>query len=132
MGAHLSGGIGVSELGPDIDLRDAVHLENLYARISKNGELVGKIVVIDDFGNLITNIDFKKLSEVYQTGQGKKIQFKIGSHVITGLSETYGSVQSKTPLVLIGSRGYLEIAVNKGKAAQVLNAEKGDKVRVKV
>ena len=132
VGAHLSGGIGVSELGPDIDLRDAVHLENLYARISKNGELVGKIVVIDDFGNLITNIDFKKLSEVYQTGQEKIIQFKIGSHVITGLSETYGSVQSKTPLVLIGSRGSLEIAVNKGNAAQVLNAEKGDKVRVKV
>ena len=132
VGAHLSGGIGVSKLGPDIDLRDAVRLENLYARISENGELVGKIVVIDDFGNLITNIDFKKLSEVYQIGQEKKIQFKIGSHVITGLSETYDSVQAKTPLVLIGSRGYLEIAVNKGNAAQVLNAEKGDRVRVKV
>ena len=132
VGAYLSGGIGVSKLGPEIGLRDAVCLENLYARISENGELVGKIVVIDDFGNLITNIDFKKLSEVYQIGQGKKIQFKIGSHVIIGLSETYDSVQAKTPLVLIGSRGYLEIAVNKGNAAQVLNAEKGDRVRVKV
>jgi S-adenosylmethionine hydrolase len=111
-------------------LRDAVHLDHLYARISENGELVGRIIVIDDFGNLITNIDFKKLSEVYLTGQEKIIQIKIGSHVITGLSETYDSEQSKTPLALIGSRGYLEIAVNKGNAARVLNAEKGDKVRV--
>ncbi len=130
VGAHLSGGIDVKKLGTEIDLRDAVHLDYLYARISENGELIGKIVVIDDFGNLITNIDFKKLSEVYLTGQEKKIQIKIGSHVITGLSETYDSVRSKTPLALIGSRGYLEIAVNKGNAALVLNAGKGDNVRV--
>ena len=130
MGAHLSGGIDIRKLGPEIDLRDAVHLDHLYARISENGELVGKIVVIDDFGNLITNIDFKKLNDVYLAGQEKKIQIKIGSHVITGLSGTYDSVRPKTPLALIGSRGYLEIAVNKGNAARVLNAEKGDKVRV--
>jgi hypothetical protein len=35
-------------------------------------------------------------------------------------------------LALIGSRGYLEIAVNKGNAAQVLNVEKGAEVRVMV
>ena len=66
------------------------------------------------------------------TGQEKKIRIKIGSHVIAGLSEIYDSVQFKTPLALIGSRGYLEIAVNNGNAALVLNAEKGDKVRVMV
>ncbi len=94
-----------------MDMRDAVHLENLCARISENGELVGKIVFIDGFGNLITNIDFKKLNEVYRAGQEKRIRIQIGSHVITGLSEIYGSVQSEIPLALIGSRGYLEIAV---------------------
>ena len=132
VGAHLSSGIDVRRLGTEIDLRDAIHLDHLHARLSENGELVGKIVVIDDFGNLITNIGFKKLSEVYLIGQEKKIQIKIGSHVITGLSGTYDSVRSKTPLALIGSRGYLEIAVNKGNAALVLNAEKGEKVRVMV
>ena len=55
---------------------------------------------------------------------------KIQSNVIKGLSETYASVRSNTPLALIGSRGYLEIAVNKGNAAQHLNAEKGDEVWV--
>ena len=132
VGAHLSGGIDVRRLGTEIDLRDVVHLDCLYARISENGELVGKIVAIDDFGNLITNIDFKKMSEVPLTGKEKKIRIKIGSRVITGLSEIYNSVPSKTPLALIGSRGYLEIAVNKGNAARVLKAEKGDEVRVMV
>lgn len=130
VGAHLSGGLDLRKLGTEIDRRDAVHLDDLYARISENGELVGKIVGIDDFGNLITNIDFKKLSEEYPSGQEKKIQIKIGSHAITGLYETYSSVQPKTPMALIGSRGFLEIAVNKGNAALILNTEKGDNVRV--
>ncbi len=130
VGAHLSGGLDLRELGTEIDRRDAVHLDDLYARISENGELVGKIVGIDDFGNLITNIDFKKLSEAYPSGQEKKIQIKIGSHAITGLYETYSSVQPKTPMALVGSRGFLEIAVNKGNAALILNTEKGDNVRV--
>ena len=124
VGAHLSAGLDVKNLGTEIDMRDAVHLDCLFAHISENGELVGKIVVIDDFGNLITNIDCQKLSEGSFSGQEKKIQIKIGSHVITGLSEIYGSVRSKTPLALFGSRGYLEIAVNSGNAALVLNAKK--------
>ena len=130
VGAHLCGGIDVRGLGAEIDLLDAVHLDHLSADISEKGELIGKIVIIDDFGNLITNIDSKKLSETYPTDQEKKIQIKIGWHNISGLSETYASAPSKTLLALIGSRGYLEIAVNKGNAARVLNAEKGDIVRV--
>ena len=132
VGAHLSVGIDIRTLGVEIDLRDAVQLDHLDPYMSENGELVGKIVVIDNFGNLISNINFRKLSEVYQNGQEKRIQIKVGSTVIIGLSEIYDSVQSKIPLALIGSRGYLEIAVNKGNAAQVLNVEKGDTVRVMV
>jgi S-adenosylmethionine hydrolase len=131
VGAHVAAGVALSKLGPDMDLQDAVRLDRLYARISENGEIVGKVVFIDDFGNLITNIDKKKLSEVCRAGQEKKIQVEVGSHVIEGLFETYTNVPSKTPVVLTGSCGYLEIAVNKGSAAFVLNAAKGDNVRVK-
>lgn len=131
VGAHLSVGLDVRKLGDEICLKDAVCLDNLCAYFSENGELVGKIVTVDDFGNLITNIDLNKLEKMHQAGQ-ELIQIKIGSHVISGLSETYNSVQSNTSLALIGSRGYLEIAVNKGNAAQILNLEKGAEVRVMV
>ncbi len=132
VGAHLSFGIDIKTLGVEIALRDVVQLDDLHACMSENGEIVGKIIDIDDFGNLISNIDLKKLSNVYQSGQEKRIRIEIGSSVVNGLCQTYDSVQSKIPLALIGSRGYLEIAVNKGNAAQVLNAEKGDTVRVMV
>ena len=131
VGAHLSVGLDLRKLGDEICLQDAVHLDNLCAHFSEKGELVGKIVTVDNFGNLITNIDFNNLEKVHQAGH-EIIQIKIGYHVISGLSETYNSVQSKTSLALIGSRGYLEIAVNKGNAAQVLNVEKGAEVRVVV
>jgi hypothetical protein len=131
VGAHLSLGLDVKKLGHEINPQAAVELDHLSAYISENGELVGKIVSVDKFGNLITNIDFKKPGQAHQTGQ-EKIQVKIGCHVITGLSETYNSVQLNTPLALIGSRGYLEIAVNQGSAAQVFKVDKGAEVRVLV
>ncbi|MEE4605798.1 MAG: SAM-dependent chlorinase/fluorinase [Desulfobacteraceae bacterium] len=131
VGAHLSVGLEVRKLGDEICLQDAVQLDNLCAHFSEKGELVGKIVAVDNFGNLITNIDFRKLEKIRQAGQ-ELIQIKIGSHVIRGLSETYSRVESNTSLALVGSRGYLEIAVNMGNAAQVLNVEKGTEVRVMV
>ena len=130
VGAHIAGGANVKNMGVRMDIKNAVCLDDLYAGFLENGELAGKIVDIDDFGNLITNIDFKKLSKIYQTGQEKKVQIKIGSHVLSGLSEIYESVPSNVPLALIGSRGYLEIAVNRGNAARVLNVKKGDGVQV--
>jgi S-adenosyl-L-methionine hydrolase (adenosine-forming) len=132
VGAHLSGGIDVRKLGTKIDLREVVQIDELHARMTEDGELVGKIIAIDNFGNLITNIPYKMLGELLQTGREKNIQVKIGSHLITGLSETYDNVRSNIPLALVGSRGYLEIAVNKGNASRAVKAEKGDKVRVKV
>ena len=132
VGAHVAAGLDLRKLGPEINIRQVVRLDNLGARISESGELVGKIVFIDDFGNLITNIHFNTLRDSAKADEKGRIQVKVGSHVINGLSETYGSARSKDTLALIGSRGYLEIAVNKGNASHALNAEKGDSVRVMV
>ena len=130
VGAHIANGLEVNELGPEIDLQKVVCLDRLGARCTENGELRGEVVAIDHFGNLITNIKSEQLTECLDAGPQEKIRIKIRSTVIKGLSETYASVRSNTPLALIGSRGYLEIAINKGNAAQHLNAEKGENVWV--
>jgi len=44
----------------------------------------------------------------------------------------YGEVPTGDPLSIIGSSEFLEVAVNQGNAAQELNVETGDPVRVKV
>jgi len=130
VGAHLTKGVELSRLGPKMDPREAVRLDNLKARVLKNGEIIGRIIAIDHFGNLISNVDRRQLARYDQAGLSTKLKIMIGSHVIGGLSETYGDVRPNTPLAIIGSRGYLEIAVNSGNAALILNARLGDAVRV--
>jgi S-adenosylmethionine hydrolase len=113
-----------------MDPADAVWLDNLQPQTLDSGEIVGRIVAADHFGNLISNIDVQMLTAARRIGQDNRIRIKIGSHVICGMTETYGSGRSNTPLAIIGSRGYLEIAIKNGNAAQVLDARKGDAVRV--
>jgi S-adenosylmethionine hydrolase len=130
VGAHLTKGVELSKLGPEMDPHEALRLSNLQARVLKNGEIIGKIIAIDHFGNLISNVETRQLARHDQAGPKSKPKIKIGSHVIHGLSRTYGDVRSNTPMALIGSRGYLEIAVNCGNAARKLKARQGDPVRV--
>ncbi len=130
VGAHIAKGLEANELGPQIDLQQVVCLDGLRARCTENGELRGEVTTIDRFGNLITNIKSEQLTECLGAGRQEKIRVRIRSTVIKGLSDTYAGVRSNTPLALVGSRGYLEIAVNKGSAAQHLSAEKGENVRV--
>ena len=130
VGAHLSAGLDAGDLGPEIDIKDTVQLEGLRARCTKNKELRGKIITIDHFGNLITNIHCEQLNLCWPKGPRNKLRIKTGSNVIEGLTETYANVPADSPVALIGSRGYLEIAVNQGDAAKRLNARKGDEVWV--
>jgi S-adenosylmethionine hydrolase len=132
IGAHIVSGIGLEDLGTKIDIGDIVHLEDLNCRLSENGELVGKIISIDRFGNLITNIDSNSLARLRQNDAANRLQIRINTHVIFDLSDTYASAAPNSPLALIGSRNYLEIAVNCGSAKQHFKAQKGDAVRVKI
>ena len=130
LGANLSCGTKLDALGSRIDAKDMVRLQDLRCRISQAGELIGKIVSIDRFGNLITNIDSISLAAFCQTSTLKHPQIHIGAFVISGLSGTYADAAPKAPLALIGSRNYLEIAVNGGNAKNKLRAKKGDPVRL--
>ena len=130
VGAHITRGVALKQLGIDMDPADAVWLDNFQPQTLDSGEIVGRIVAADHFGNLISNIDVQMLAAARRISQENRIRIKIGFHVIYGMSESYGSGRPNTPLALIGSRGYLEIAIKNGNAAQVLDARKGDAVRV--
>jgi len=132
VGAHITRGVELQRLGEEIAPENAVWLENLQARISDTGEFCGSIVAVDHFGNLISNIDCRLLACAGAEDPNRTIRIQIGSHVIHGICETYQSGRPHAPVALIGSRGYLEIAVNQGHAAQILNARKGDPLRVKI
>lgn len=129
-GAYLTKGVKPSELGPEINWTDVVRLADMGCRISDTGELMGKIVSIDHFGNLITNIDSKDLVDYCQKRRDGNPRIRVGKRSIRGLVKTYESAKRQTALALIGSRGYLEVAVNGGSAKQYFNVNQGDVVRV--
>jgi S-adenosylmethionine hydrolase len=53
-----------------------------------------------------------------------------GSSVLEGLHRTYGDVAQGEPLMLFGSTGFLEVAVNGGDASELLDIRKGDTVKL--
>lgn len=124
--APIAAGIATGEIAPaDIgppttDLVPSLLEDPLYA----GDEVRGSIVTIDNFGNLITNID----ADV--TGKMQRPQVRIGSMHLD-LYQTYGSVRPGDFLALINSFGVLEIARAEGSAADALGLGRGAPVMVR-
>jgi S-adenosylmethionine hydrolase len=79
-----------------------------------DGAIVGQVLVVDRFGNLITNIG-ARLGGVVQ----------IAGHEIAVL-RTYADVEGGALVAVAGSSGFLEVAVRGGSAAAALSARRGD------
>ncbi|MBW1697231.1 MAG: SAM-dependent chlorinase/fluorinase [Deltaproteobacteria bacterium] len=129
--AYISMGVKLEDIGNALDPVHLVQLEIQKPKISLPGEIVGTIIAVDRFGNLITNIDVNVIRFLGAEAL-TAIDVWIGGKKISGISKSYNSVDSGHPLSIIGSRGYLEIAVNCGNAADKLEARKGDAVRLRV
>ena len=128
LGAHMACGLKIDSLGSSRRIEDIVRLNDLTCQVTASGELVGKIVSIDRFGNLISNIDAVQLRDFCRFEPSKQIYITIGALTIRGMAKTYADAAAEEPLALIGSRGYLEIALNCANAQEQLKARKGDRV----
>lgn len=128
VGAHLSKGVELNRLGPALDRQNLVCLDISRPCISNTDELTGSIVRIDHFGNCISNIDKDRLKKF----SGKQLEINIGKETIAGVSQSYADAEIGSPLAIIGSFGYLEIALNQGNASRYLNVKKGDAVFLKL
>ena len=132
IGAHILNGAALEDLGTKIKREDMIHLKDLNCRLSEAGELLGKIIAIDRFGNLTTNIDSNALAALCRSESKNRLKIRIRAHEISGVSDCYSNAAPNAPLALIGSRNYLEIAVNGGSAEKYFKAQKGDSVKVAV
>lgn len=117
--ARLSLGQPPLEFGEKITTLTVLPISNPHK--GANGSLVGHILHIDSFGNLITNVNRHDLPEARET-----ITVEVGGRRIKGLSRTYAEGQGL--LTLTGSSDYLEISLKEGNASAYLNAKVGDEV----
>lgn len=128
--AHLSTGLALSRLGPPLAREEAVCLPMPAAHIDNDGLLAGEVIAVDHFGNLITNISGVQVNDLLGRTPGAAAIVEAGGHRIHGLSESYQQADGLQPLAIIGSRGTVEIAVNRRSACHRLALAVGDTVRV--
>jgi S-adenosylmethionine hydrolase len=123
--ARLSLGIPPADFGEAVDTLTVLPLP--HPRQHPDGALVGHILHVDNFGNLVTDINSGDLPPVLH---GKTtLTIEVGKETISGLSHTYGSTRGL--LALIGSSDYLEISLHEGDARAFLNASVGDEVKIR-
>ena len=118
--ALLANGVDLVTLGRPI--KDPVRLS--IPRPSREpGKIVGEIIDIDSFGNLIINIPGNDL------GSRPKVVLERNE---IAFARSFAEVDRGSPLAYIGSLGYLEIAVNMGRASEYFVVTVGSKVVVEL
>jgi S-adenosylmethionine hydrolase len=90
--------------------------------VDRQNVIEGEIIDIDNFGNLITNISLDML-------QGRK-KITLADKEPVPFAKTFSDVPPQSPVAYIGSLGYLEIAVNLGRADSYFDIGVGGKVMV--
>jgi S-adenosylmethionine hydrolase len=119
--AHLSRGLPIQKLGPA--LKDFVRLAWPEALVRRDG-VEGEVVYIDRFGNAITNLEGSLV-----TGSARATcEIYARRRRVCPLRPFYQAVAPQTPVALVGSSGFLEIAINGGSAEKALGVKIGTRV----
>jgi S-adenosylmethionine hydrolase len=117
---HLSVGVAASEFGPEVDSCQRLDWPD---PTNESGLVRGQVVYIDRYGNAITNIHAAQHTRDNIVGE-----VVVRGHSLGRLMDYYEQALEGEPIALIGSCGLLEIAVNKGSAAEMLQIRTGDPV----
>ncbi len=120
--AHLALGVPLDALGEPID--DWVRLPTEATARRAGKVITGRVIHIDHFGNIITNIG----EALFQGADRARITVTIRARVLHGIHATYASVAPGELIALISSTGTLEVAVRNGNAAQTLHIGIGDEI----
>ncbi|HEX8146959.1 MAG TPA: SAM-dependent chlorinase/fluorinase [Pyrinomonadaceae bacterium] len=123
----LSRGVRAEELGPEVF--DFVRLPSATVERVADGTLIGSVIHVDRFGNLVTNITPGDLDEA-SVGRGARL--RIAGREVRRFRRFFaeGVEGDGEPFAVWGSAGLLEVAVFRDSAARVLGAKRGDKVAI--
>jgi len=124
--AHILNGILFEQIGPII--KDFIDLD--FGNFEINDKtIIGKIIHIDGFGNIITNIDGFTLKKVLSFD--KKIVLYIGKKKFEiPFVKSYNFVKPGGLLATINSSNFLEIAINQGDASKKLGVKPDDNIKI--
>ncbi len=92
--------------------------------------MTGRIVYIDRFGNLISNLTAFELKEARAVTKRAVPSVRLGGRTIEGLVTSYSDGAPGVPYALINSNGQIEVFVREGSAADVLGIVRGARIEI--
>ena len=92
--------------------------------------LVGEIVHVDRFGNLISNLTPHHVKEIREVTKRPNPLIRIAGHTIDGLVGSYQEGDARVPRALINSNGQLEIFLKEAQRRIVASAWEREAVKL--
>jgi len=131
--AYISKGVPIEDFGPAVTSIKELSIEE--PKLDTEGYLVLKVMYVDDFGNVITNLNEKYFTELISRDRFVGfpiILLEVGGNIHrVKLVNYYSEVEEGLPLALFDSFGLLEFSVNKGDASKYFSLKEGNIIRVR-
>jgi len=124
--AHLAKGLNPDQVGPRTDVLRLLDLPEPAP--DEQGHLKGRVLHVDRFGNLVTNLSGDLIARTF--GRGKNIAVTVNEMPVGPVRRTFADAEPQAPVAYIGSAGLLEIGINQGRAEEVFRAGPHTTVRV--
>lgn len=125
LAGHLVRGLPVTDLGPAPESYKLINLTQPHCR---DDRITGKVVYVDRFGNLVSNITERLISQRW--GHFDNIKVTCAGRPVGPVVTAYGQGPEGKAIALINSMGLLEVAANAARACDVLAASAGSEVRL--
>ena len=125
--AYLAKGVDLEKFGDEIT--DYVRFNAPKPKAADGNSLRGVVLRVDRFGNLITNFAPEDAPALFQANV-PPFKMVVGKREVTSLRTSYSEGTAGEVFAIVGSMGYIEIATNRGSAAQLASAAKGTEVQL--
>ncbi len=129
---HIIAGGDITELGNKKDkINKLMSFEPVVEMDNDSISIIGKIIYIDRYENVITNISEKLFNE-YALNRDFDITFNTFSGELTQISKSYLDVPPSEMCALFDSNQMLEISINQGNAASLLGLKLDSRIRINI
>lgn len=122
--AWLAKGIDLSGLGRGVSAWQAL---NVPEPVITEDRILGEVLRVDRFGNLVTNVDRRTFERF---AGGGRLEIVAGTQAVDAVVATYADADSGAVCALFGSSEHLEVAVNGGSAAERLALGRAARVTI--
>jgi len=124
--AHLAAGVQPARFGKPME----DYLKPEFEKPHRAGKRtwIARILKIDRFGNIITNIHTNDFGDLAL----RNFSLSLGPQTVTVLAQNYAQCAPGELFLILGSSGYYEVSISQGSAAKYVKCEPGAAIELMV